>query len=62
MHKFPNSVKRLTHLETGDMDGSWLFVVVYQRERGSFWRRTVLNPSGIALAVSSQHDEAYVQG
>jgi len=40
MPKFPNSVKRLTYLETGDMDGFWLFSVVYQQERGSFWRWT----------------------
>ena len=61
MHKFPNSVKPLTHLETGDMDGFWLFFVVYQHESGSFWRGTGENPSGIALALSSKRDEAYVQ-
>ena len=40
MPQFPNSVKLLTYLETGDIYSIWLFVVIYQHESGSFWKGT----------------------
>jgi hypothetical protein len=61
MPKFPNSVKRLTHPETGNGGFSWLFFIICQQERGIVWGRTGLNPSGIDLAVSSKRDETFVQ-
>jgi len=32
MHKFPNSVKRLTYLETGDMEGFGYFPLFISRK------------------------------